>query len=134
MTFAEYMKQGKVILGEPDPQKAKALFKMAENNYQTAASIPVTDLSASSIFSLLYESLREVVEALCLKEGYKVYSHEALTAYLEEHGEEAAAAVFDRYRRLRNGIHYYGRPTTKEVVEEAKKQVLQLSQHLRRKV
>ncbi|MBI2666731.1 hypothetical protein HYX13_03910, partial [Candidatus Woesearchaeota archaeon] len=131
MNFSEFIQQGKVRKGEKDIQKAKALLKMSERNYKTITAIPSTSESAPTIFSILYESLREIIEAMCLSEGYGVYSHEAFTFYLQEKKEERIAAIFDRYRKLRNGIHYYGKGVSIEVAEEAKIQVKKIIEELK---
>ena len=133
MNFQDFIKQGKVVIGEKDTQKAKALVKMSENNLLVSNSVELSESSASTVFSILYESLRELIEAICLLEGYKVYSHEAFTAYLENIGEESIAAKFDRYRKLRNGINYYGKPVSINVTLEAKKEIAKLSKTLRTK-
>ena len=133
MIFDEFVKQGKVIIGEKDREKAKALVKMSENNRKVIETIELTETTASPVFSLLYESLREIIEAMCLLEGYKVYSHEAFTSYLERIHEEKIAVVFDRFRKLRNGINYYGKPVSINVTSEAKKEIANLSKILREK-
>ena len=130
MIFEEFIQQGKVVIGTKDPQKAKALIKMSENNIKAADAVELTQATASPVFSLLYESFRELVEAMCVLEGYKVYSHEALTAYLEKIHENKIAAVFDRHRKLRNGVNYYGKPVSIGVTLEAKKEIAQLSKVL----
>jgi len=130
MIFEEFIQQGKIVIGTKDPEKAKALIKMSENNIKAADAVELTETTASPVFSLLYESFRELVEAMCLLEGYKVYSHEALTAYLENIHEDKIAAVFDRYRKLRNGVNYYGKPVSISVTLEAKKGIAQLSKVL----
>lgn len=133
MIFEEFVQRGKVIVGEKDISKAKALVKMSENNMKAAESIELTDAVASPVFSMLYESLREIIEAMCLMEGYKVYSHEAFTSYLEKINEEKIAAAFDRFRKLRNGVNYYGKPVSINVTSETKKEIMHFSKILREK-
>ena len=133
MIFEEFIKKGKVVIGEKDYGKAKALIKMSENNWKVAGTIELTDTTASPVFSMMYESFREIIEAICLLEGYKVYSHEAFTAYLEKINEEKIAVTFDRCRKLRNRINYYGRPVSIKVTIEAKKEIFQLCKILHEK-
>ena len=94
MKFEDFIKNHKVIVGEIDAQKAKALLKMSANNLKAARSVKIDKATASPILSILYEALREIVEAMCLKEGYKVYSHEAFTFYLKALHEEKIAEIF----------------------------------------
>lgn len=133
MIFEDFVKAGKVIKGEKDIQKAKALIKMSENNFNTSKKIEITEVSSSAVFGIVYESIREIVEAICLLEGLKVYSHEAFTKYLEKIGEHAIAAKFDRLRKLRNGANYYGKSVPVEVTNNAKKQVSDMRIHLIKK-
>ena len=133
MDFSAYLREGKVIKGERDIPKAKSLIKMSENMLTTAEVIDITDITASTVLSILYEALREIAEALCLMEGYKVYSHEAFTAYLIELKEERIAASFDRFRKLRNGINYYGKTVSLPTSEQARKEIQQLCATLKEK-
>lgn len=130
MDFEGFIKEGKVILGERDLQKAKALIKMSSNNLKTVSKLKIDDNSASVLFSMLYESFRQIIEAMCLTEGYKVYSHEALTFYLKKKFEESTANTFDRYRKIRNGVNYYGEPVQIDTTIEAKKEINRLTKLL----
>ena len=106
MNFDEYIKARKVIKGKPDTEKAKAILKMSEQEMK--ASKILTESTPGVMLCTAYNSLRQVLESICLKEGLKVYSHEAFTAYLVSKGENNLAEKFDRYRKLRNKIQYYG--------------------------
>lgn len=133
MNFETFIANGKVRKGEKDFQKAKALILMSEKGLMTADTLPLNDTTASFVLTIAYESFREIIEAICLKEGYKVYSHEAYTFYLEKLGEEKIAFHFDRLRKLRNGVNYYGKPVAIETAQEAKKQSKELCALLKEK-
>ena len=77
MNFEEFIKEEKVRIAQPDVQKAKALIKMSFNNLKVVDLLEINETSSSSVLVMNYESLRQILEAICLKEGYKVYSHEA---------------------------------------------------------
>ncbi len=77
----------------------------------------VSENSARKIISNYYDVLRSIVEAITALEGYKVYSHEAYTYYLKENVTLNASKQFDRFRKIRNNINYYGEIVE---VEEAK--------------
>ena len=119
MKFIDFITNGKVRKSQPDVEQAKSLVKIAQKNFQAIQTIDLTDETSSILFSQSYESLRQVVEALCLIEGFKVYSHEAYTYYLKEHDRLYESEVFDRLRRLRNGINYYGKPVSITVTQNA---------------
>src|SRR3989338_103838 len=75
---------------------------------------------ARKMMSNYYDTLRAIVEAMAVLDGYKVYSHEAFTFYLKEKGESLAAEKYDRFRRIRNRINYYGQNiSVAEVAEHA---------------
>ncbi|MBI4021281.1 MAG: hypothetical protein HY369_03495 [Candidatus Aenigmarchaeota archaeon] len=110
MRFQDFIDSGKARRARPDIQLARSLIKMSDSLLETLAGIPCTPQSAPTIMTNFYEALREIVEAMAVKDGYKVYSHEAFTFYLRELGETTIAEKFDRFRRIRNGINYYGKP------------------------
>ncbi len=133
MDFEVFIKNGKVRKGQPDHQKAQALLKMSHQTSKTADTIEINETSASIVLTVSYESLREVLEAICLLRGYKVYSHEAYTAYLQKCGEEKVASMFDRLRKLRNGVNYYGKTVSIEVAKDAREECKELCRELRKK-
>src|SRR3989344_8959497 len=133
MDFNYFIKDGKVIVGEKDLSKAKALVTMSNNNFTTVKMLKLNPVTASSVLSLSYEFLRELLESICLLEGYKVYSHEAFVFYLKQIGEERISELFDRFRRLRNGINYYGKSVSIEIALDAREQIEKLCAELKRK-
>ena len=133
INFKEYIKQKKVIKCEPDLQKSKSLIKMSQNNFSSIKKIPLTNQYSSIIFTQIYECLRQIIEAIALKEGFKVYSHEAYTHYLKDKKEISIAEKFDRYRKLRNGINYYGKAVTTQITKEAIYQINKIIEKLKDK-
>ncbi len=133
MTFEDFVKEGKAIKGQKDTEKSKALIKMSDNNIRTASSIEVTEVTSSTVFVISYEALREMIEAICLLEGWKVYSHEAFTEYLIRLGEDEISARFDRLRKLRNGANYYGKEVTIATTNDAKKEIAKMCEYLKNK-
>src|SRR3989338_3792090 len=68
------------------------------------------DITAISKISLAYDSLRELLEALALERGYKIYNHECYTAFLKEVIEKSnVGEEFDEIRQIRNAVNYYGK-------------------------
>ena len=75
--------------------------------------------------SLLYEALRGYLESIALKNGFKIYNHECYTSFLKEIlNMPNKAARFDKLRKIRNGINYYGKTFSLEegefIIEELK--------------
>ena len=85
----------------------------------------MSDVTAGSKLSLAYDSLRELLEALALKNGYKVYNHECYTALLKEILKQSDKGdEFDDIRKTRNAVNYYGKNLSTEeagkVIEKIK--------------
>jgi len=132
--FEDFIKNGKVRKGEPDTALSKSLILMSARHFAFVASIAITNQNASPILVNYYESLREICEAVCAKNGFKVYSHEAFTSYLKEKlQEERIAETFDRLRKLRNGVNYYGEQVNEAEAASAAQDVKRLIAILKEK-
>jgi len=90
-----------------------SLKKSSAKKLESESMLPLNDTTAASKISLAYDALREVLEALAIKNGYKIYNHECYTAFLKEIIEQSAIAdKFDKFRKIRNSINYYGKEIT----------------------
>jgi len=59
--------------------------------------------------TLLYDGLRGYLECIALEKGYKVYNHECYSSFLNEIMHlPNEAELFNKLRKIRNGINYYG--------------------------
>ena len=111
--------------------RAKSLIKSAEEAIATAKDIPLKEGKLKSIFRELYEGLREYCEAMGYLKGYKFQTHEVITHFISDIlKEENISKKFDRYRRLRNGINYYGESIAKETVQEALEEIPKIKKEL----
>ena len=101
-----------------DKNLIDALLIMSKNKHLSAMRLELDDISAETKISNLYDSLREVLEALAINKGYKIYNHECFSSFLKEIcNEEEFSKKFDKLRILRNKINYYGE---KIKIEQAK--------------
>ncbi len=90
-----------------DDNKVKSLREISMMKMKSASMLP-EDHYYSKI-TLLYGSLRELLECVALEKGFKIYNHECYTAFLQEIlNESDDAKTFDELRKIRNGINYYG--------------------------
>ncbi len=115
--------------------RAKSLLKMSEEAMKNLKATSFTEESKNMVFREFYESLRQYIESIGYIKGYKFESHEAITSFLKEIlKEENLALQFDRYRKLRNGMNYYGDPIDLEIVKEMANEIpliiKKLSTHL----
>ena len=81
---------------------------MSEIKEITVNSAKINDINISAYVSMAYDSLREILEALCVSKGYKVISHLCLGELLKKLINDFDFNSFDRFRYIRNGINYYG--------------------------
>lgn len=113
--------------------RARSLLKSSEQALASALKITVETDSLKTILRELYEGFHQIGEALGYQRGYKFSSHEAIKYFLEEVlKEEIIAAKFDRYRKIRNGINYYGDEVSEEAVQEARKEIPALIEKLKK--
>ena len=93
-----------------DADMINSLTKSSKNKLQSEGKLEMNDITATSKLSLVYDSLRELLEALALKKGYKIYNHDCYTAFLKEIIKESIKGdEFDEIRKIRNAVNYYGK-------------------------
>lgn len=106
--FNFFITKGEVKKQSPDRNLATATFKDSEERLMLAKSL-VAMAKAKYVLENAYESMREAADAVLYNEGFKSFSHEASIVYLLKKGfSESDIAEFDRFRKIRNGIKYYG--------------------------
>jgi len=104
---------------KPDADMIASLTNSSKNKLESESKLEMSNITAASKLSLAYDSLRELLEALALKNGFKVYNHECYTAFLKEVIKESEQAdEFDDVRKVRNAVNYYGKEIS---IEEASK-------------
>lgn len=98
-----------------DIDMINSLVKSSRNKLESEAQLEISEVTAASKLSLAYDPLRELLEALALKKGYKVYNHECYTSFLKEViGKSDEGDEFDEIRKVRNAINYYGKDISNE--------------------
>ena len=126
MKFEDFFKQGKARKTSRDVQLVKSLLESSDNDLEFLKGLKIDGLSSRKIFSCYYDVLRSVLEAVSLLDGYKIYSHEAFTYYLAEKGEDELSQKFDRFRKIRNRVNYYGKSISVNEVKEYKREIIEL--------
>lgn len=91
-----------------NPELIKSLIEMSSIKESTVKSAKINEENISAYFSMVYESLREILEAICISYGYKVTSHFCLGELLKKLINDFDFNEFDRIRYARNSINYYG--------------------------
>jgi len=114
-----------------DEELINSLLKTSKNKLDSERKLELNEITSASKISLLYDSLRELLEALSLKKRFKIYNHECYTYFLKEIlNETQIAEEFDDLRKIRNIINYYG----KEISIQEAKDVLERMNSLRDKI
>src|SRR3989344_79379 len=119
MNFENGLIEGKVKKIMSNKIRASSLFNSSIQAIETAKFIQLNNNALKSILRELYEGLREYCEAIGYLKGYKFLDHESITYFLRDFLKEQSISIrFDRYRKLRNGINYYGEDIDIETVKE----------------
>ena len=116
---------------KPDIEMAASLEKTSANKAFSSQLLELKEETVASKISLDYDSVRELLEAITLRNGFKIYNHICYTGFLKEIMKQTELAEeFDELRVIRNDINYYG----KEVSVTEAKEVLKRLENLRAKL
>jgi hypothetical protein len=117
MDWRECVKQRIVKDVKKDKNLIASTREIADIKIESAGVLP--DIYYIAKISLLYDALREYLESIALENGYKIYNHECYSAFLKEILElPNEAELFDKLRKIRNGINYYGRKVSADEAEQ----------------
>lgn len=108
MDLNECFKKGFIKKTKINQPLIKSLIEMANIKEMAVKTSNVNEVNVSAYVSLAYDSLREILEALCISKGYKVLSHICIGELLKDVIEDFDFNEFDRLRYIRNSINYYG--------------------------
>lgn len=115
MDWKECLNKRIVKKVQVDFELIKSLVKTSKNKLESENKLVMDNITANSKVSLAYDSLRELLEALSIRSGYKIYNHEGYTPFLKEIIKETAIGnEFDEIRKIRNSINYYGKSISLE--------------------
>lgn len=94
----------------PDMRKARALIDMADSRIEMIREVTDKPEYSSVIFENYYSSAMEYVQAVAIANGLKIVNHICLGYFLRDMlGKPKFFRIFDRCRRDRNSIVYYGK-------------------------
>ncbi|MBU2589158.1 MAG: hypothetical protein KJ939_03555 [Nanoarchaeota archaeon] len=117
-----------------DENLIKSLINSAKVKIDAEESIP-KKFSEPKI-SLIYDALRMFLEGLALKNKFKIYNHECYVFFLKEILKRSdLASKFDKARKIRNAINYYGKrineKESKQIIKEIKLLIKELQNLLK---
>ncbi len=130
MKFEDFIEKRLVRKASKDINLAKSLLQNIKRDLEFLDGLEINENSSRKLMTNYYDVLRSVLEAISTINNYKIYSHEAFTYFLKEKGEDVFAIKFDRFRKIRNSINYYGVDIsigeTKENIKEIKNMIKRL--------
>ncbi len=131
MDLDECFRKGLIKKTAVDEDLIHSLIEMSRIKEVAVTTAAINEVTVSAYVSLAYDSLREILEALCIKHGYKVLSHICIGELLRDIINEFDYDEFDRMRWIRNSINYYGEKVEfnqgKEIIQKVltmKKKIL----------
>ena len=117
--FEFFLKKGDVKRQSPNKNLAYSTFRESLERISFAKQL-LHQAKPKYVLENAYESMREAADAVLYLRGFKSFSHEASILYLFKEGfNEQDIMEFDRFRRIRNGIKYYGKDCDKLDAEQA---------------
>ena len=109
----------------------ESLIRTSNNKLISEEKLTLDNSTSGSKISLAYDSLRELLEALAIKKGYKIYNHECYTYLLKEIlNESAKGDEFNELRKIRNNINYYGKDTSIIEAKDVLKRIKRLREEI----
>ena len=85
MDLDECFRKGFIKKTRVDKELAESLVEMSGIKESAVNTARIDDINISAYVSLAYDSLREILEALCILKGYKVLSHICIGELLRKH-------------------------------------------------
>jgi hypothetical protein len=109
MDLVECKRKGFVRPAKKNRGLAKSLLEMSRIKEGVVKGSGLNENNISAYIPMAYDSLREVLEAICIMHGYKVTSHVCIEKLLVSIYPGISFREFDRFRYIRNSINYYGK-------------------------
>ncbi len=108
MDLDDCYRKGLIKKTRVDKELIRSLTEMSGIKENAVNTANINEINISAYVSMAYDSLREVLEALCISKGHKVLSHICIGELLKTIITDFNYSEFDRLRYARNGINYYG--------------------------
>ena len=131
MNLKKAIDSGLIRIVPSNRARAESLRKASLESLEVINQIPLTEKSSKIILRDLYECLRQHIEAEGFEKGYKSETHDSLKYIIDEViKKHSLLKDFDKLRRLRNGINYYGDDINIETVKYYLKKVPEMIKQL----
>ena len=110
-----------------DKNIINSLIKTSKDKIYSNNKLELDEFTAGTKITIIYDSLREILEALAIKRGFKIYNHECFSSFLDEICKKKSYSLeFDKFRKIRNQINYYGKNIVPGEAKTIIKEMLEL--------
>lgn len=132
--FEFFLKKGDVKRQSPNKNLAYSAFKEGLERVDFARQL-LHKARPKYVLENAYEAMREAADSILYLKGFKSFSHEASIIYLIKEGfNEKDILEFDRFRRIRNGIKYYGKGCDLSDAEQAMQLADKIINEIKKKI
>ncbi len=116
----------------------KVLKEKADEKFKFIDSLEINNLSAETIVCDFYDILRMFLEALAMRNGFKIKNHECYCSFISEFLNLNELSIkFNYLRKIRNGINYYKKRVNaieaKDLITDLKDAIYQVKKNLEEK-
>ena len=130
MDLNECFRKGMIKKAMIDEDLIKSLIKLSNVKEKIINNSKIEGEVVSVYVALAYDSLREILEAICILHGYKVVSHVCMGELIRTLAKDFDYARFDRFRWIRNSINYYGKMVEAEQGKELVVNILRMKKDI----
>lgn len=133
MDLKECYKNGLIRKIKPDENLIKSIIEISNSKKEAVQEANITANTISAFFTLAYDSLREILEAMCVDDGFKVLNHICIGLLLKEKLSYYEYNLFEKVRMVRNDINYYGKNIDYEEGLRLIHKIIELRDELKKK-
>ena len=129
-----WIKEQRIKIRSLDKEKIKSLIASSKSNVEVAQSIELNEKSSTVIFREIYESIRQLGDAVWWLKGYEPLDHDISLEILKDLRikNNLELNFLERFRKIRNGINYYGDAVSIETVKEALNEIPKIIDSLKK--
>ena len=114
------IKEGRIRLRSIDKEKIKSLAISSKSNAEVAFSIDLNEKNSTVIFREIYESIRQIGDAMWWQKGCEPLDHDISLEILKNLNikNNLELNFLDRFRKIRNDANYRGFKVTESQAKE----------------
>ncbi len=124
----------KIIKISPNIERAKSLVKSSEKTLKFAKKNVLNEENSGVLLCNYYESLIELLHSFAYFKGFKILDHQSFYGFINEEFKSIdKAMLFDKYRKIRNSVIYYGKEIDINVAKSGIREIEDLIKFLKTK-